>query len=111
MPNLSIKDVPAPLAEKLHARAARNHRSLQGELMAILENAAEESDLPPGASVQGHLGVYQLMQKVAEYKIETPDESTAIVRAMRDGKALNEPAQTKKKTASTKTQTRARRTV
>lgn len=39
MPNLSIKDVPEALAEKLRQRAARNHRSLQGELMAVLESA------------------------------------------------------------------------
>lgn len=42
MPSLSVKDVPEPLAEKLRQRAARNHRSLQGELMAILEAAAHE---------------------------------------------------------------------
>ena len=39
MPNLSIKDVPEPLAEALRQRASRNHRSLQGELMAIIEAA------------------------------------------------------------------------
>jgi len=43
MPNLSIKDVPETLAEKLRQRAARNHRSLQGELMALLDAAANES--------------------------------------------------------------------
>lgn len=39
MPNLSIKDVPEGLAEALRRRAAQNHRSLQGELMSILEAA------------------------------------------------------------------------
>ncbi len=43
MPNLSIKDVPDQWAEALRQRAARNHRSLQGELMAILERAASEA--------------------------------------------------------------------
>ena len=43
--NLSIKDVPDDLAERLRQRAARNHRSLQGELMAIVERAAS-ADLP-----------------------------------------------------------------
>ncbi len=43
MPNLSIKDVPESLAEALRQRAARNHRSLQGELMAIIESAAMAS--------------------------------------------------------------------
>ncbi|MEK7736151.1 MAG: Arc family DNA-binding protein [Pseudomonadota bacterium] len=42
MPNLSIKDVPETLAEKLRQRAARNHRSLQGELMALLDAAANQ---------------------------------------------------------------------
>jgi len=40
--SLSIKDVPDALAAKLRARAARNHRSLQRELMAIVEAAALE---------------------------------------------------------------------
>ena len=40
MPNLSIKDVPEAMAHALRERAARNHRSLQGELMAIIEQAA-----------------------------------------------------------------------
>ena len=37
---LSIKNVPEELAQRLKDRAARNHRSLQGELMAILESVA-----------------------------------------------------------------------
>ena len=36
--NLSIKNVPDDLAERLRQRAKRNHRSLQGELLAILSN-------------------------------------------------------------------------
>ena len=40
MPNLSIKDVPESVAEALRQRATRNHRSLQGELMSIIERAA-----------------------------------------------------------------------
>lgn len=44
--SLSIKDVPEALAERLRLRAARNHRSLQRELMAIVEAAVE-----PGAGV------------------------------------------------------------
>ena len=42
MPNLSIKDVPETWAEALRQRAARNHRSLQGELMAIVEQAVKQ---------------------------------------------------------------------
>jgi plasmid stability protein len=43
--NLSVKNVPDELAEKLRQRAERNHRSLQRELMAILEQAVAQ----PGA--------------------------------------------------------------
>lgn len=39
--NLSVKNVSEALATKLRARAERNHRSLQGELMAILEAASD----------------------------------------------------------------------
>jgi plasmid stability protein len=42
MPNISVKDVPEAWAEALRQRAARNHRSLQGELMAIIEGAIQE---------------------------------------------------------------------
>jgi plasmid stability protein len=41
--NLSIKGVPDEIAERLRERAARNHRSLQGELMAIVSQAAAEA--------------------------------------------------------------------
>lgn len=48
--NLSIKGVPDEIAERLRERAARNHRSLQGELMAIIEEAAQAR--PPGAAAE-----------------------------------------------------------
>jgi plasmid stability protein len=48
MPNLSIKDVPEQWAQALRQRAARNHRSLQGELMSLIERAVGEP--PSGAS-------------------------------------------------------------
>ncbi|HEY4940082.1 MAG TPA: Arc family DNA-binding protein [Rhizomicrobium sp.] len=35
--NLSVKNVPAEQVELLKQRAKRNHRSLQGELLAIIE--------------------------------------------------------------------------
>jgi len=48
--NLSIKGVSAQVAERLRARAERHHRSLQGELMAIVERAAAEDDPGLGAA-------------------------------------------------------------
>ena len=46
MPNISVKDVPNAWAEALRQRAVRNHRSLQGELMAIIERAVAEPAQP-----------------------------------------------------------------
>jgi len=40
MPTLSIKDVPESVLDALRQRARRHHRSLQGELMALVSQAA-----------------------------------------------------------------------
>jgi plasmid stability protein len=47
MPNLSIKNVPDQLLNRLRERAARHHRSIQGELMALLAAAVESPDTVP----------------------------------------------------------------
>ena len=60
MSNISIKDVPEQWAETLRQRAARNHRSLQGELMAIIERAVQETAQPVaelGRSPNGRSGI------------------------------------------------------
>ena len=72
---LSVKNVPEKMAERLRQRAARNHRSLQGELMAILEEAAQPS-----------ITIDELFEKVKALGLRGPSESTAIVRALRDGR-------------------------
>ena len=41
--SLSIKDVPEELAAGLRERAARHHRSLQRELMALVEAAVADT--------------------------------------------------------------------
>lgn len=46
MANISIKDVPEQWAAALRQRAGRNHRSLQGELMALIEQAVNEPAKP-----------------------------------------------------------------
>jgi len=49
--NFSVKNVPGDTAEALRSRARRNHRSLQGELLAILE-AAVAVESGPEAEVR-----------------------------------------------------------
>lgn len=49
MPGLVIKDLPAKLHRKLKERAARSHRSMTKEVLAIIERALGEETAPPKA--------------------------------------------------------------
>ena len=70
---LSVKAVPVELAKRLKQRAARNHRSLQGELRAILEQAGHATTFDDLARLARKLGV----------KGES-GESTRMIREDRD---------------------------
>ncbi len=74
--NLSIKDVPDELAEALRQRAQRNHRSLQGELMAMIESHAFER---PFKAVE-------LWEEARRRGLRSADESTQWVREDRDSR-------------------------
>ncbi|MFO1269178.1 MAG: Arc family DNA-binding protein [Rubrivivax sp.] len=96
--NLSIKEVPDDLAERLRARAARNHRSLQGELMAIVEQAAAEAAGAPAApdvyrtAVFVQRGTKTIEQIAAEARQRFPQPiqrgplAVDIIRADRDSR-------------------------
>jgi plasmid stability protein len=61
--NISIKSVPDELAQRLRERAARHHRSLQGELLAIIEQAVATPappPVPPAASVMSGAQEFQI---------------------------------------------------
>jgi plasmid stability protein len=94
--NLSIKNVPDALADKLRARAERNHRSLQGELMAILEHAISAVETGGGAPHPAvtepaarnplRLSIEEVAERAARlFPAGTPD-SAGLIRAMRDGR-------------------------
>lgn len=42
MPALTIRNIPERTLERLRARASRGHRSLNGEILALFEEAAGE---------------------------------------------------------------------
>jgi plasmid stability protein len=72
--NLSIKDLPDHLAEALRERARQNHRSLQGEMVAMIES---------------HVGARayrarELWQAVRALGLDTADTSVTMVREDRD---------------------------
>lgn len=72
--NLSVKNVPDPIVEALRERARRNHRSLQGEVMAILEEAAGQRPVT----------LRELSEKVRRLGLSTPSDSEEIIREARD---------------------------
>lgn len=75
--NLSIKNAPDDIVKRLKARAERNHRSLQGEVLAILESAvAKESPIT----------VEDLLQEVTRFGLKTGPESAKFIRADRDAR-------------------------
>ena len=69
---LSVKNVPKDLAKRLRDRAARNHRSLQGELLAILTEAGTVTSISDLAALVKRIG------------LKSPSESAAMIRADRD---------------------------
>jgi len=75
--SLSIKNVPDQLADRLRERAERAHRSLQGELMAILEEAVYGPD-PMTPS--------QALEEIRRLGLRTEAESVFLIRADRDAR-------------------------
>ena len=73
--NLSIKNVPDEIADKIRRRAAKNHRSLQGELMSIIEAAVADNEMMTPSEL---LGAVRLLN------LKTPAESCDMVRRERD---------------------------
>lgn len=74
--NLSIKDVPDDLVERLRDRAKRNHRSIQGELMTILEEALKPQ----------HLSIEEAKRMLEALDFETGPDSVEIIRRERDAR-------------------------
>jgi plasmid stability protein len=86
--NLLVKNVPDALAERLRARAARNHRSLQQELLEILESAVADGG-PQQVSVSASAQRLSIDEVVARARQLFPggtESSVAFIRAMRGGR-------------------------
>ena len=90
--NLSIKNVPESLADALRARAQSHHRSLQGELMSILEAA-----VGPGMTAQQTLAEYSLdpvAVKVARGKAEAKAKARSSAAALLSASSSPQAAST-----------------
>lgn len=74
---LSIKNAPDKMVQRLRERAERHHRSLQGELLAIIEAAVQDERSSTPANI---------LAEVRRLGLRTPSEAAALVRADRDGR-------------------------
>lgn len=74
--NLSIKNIPENILQRLRERAKRHHRSVQGEVMTILEDAVAAPKL----------SVDEVCRQVGQLGLRTGDESTAWIRELRDSR-------------------------
>lgn len=72
---LVIKDVDESVVERLRQRAVRNRRSLQDELLAIIE---EQALLTPC------LTPADVLREVWQQGLKTPREGARMIRADRD---------------------------
>ena len=76
MSSLTVKNIPEEMLVILRERAKRHHRSLQGELILILEEAIAPSKL----------SLDQAQRRVEELGISTRDDSTRWIRELRDAR-------------------------
>ena len=74
--NLSIKNVPDALVNHLRRRAKKNHRSLQGELMALIEQTVSPEKL----------SVEEARSKICALRYQTGSDGERMVREDRDGR-------------------------
>ena len=89
MASLSIKNVPDDVVENLRLRAARHHRSLQGELLSIItspgisasDNTDDDSTAP---HLSGPADIDAIVARLRATGYRSPDESTAMIREDRD---------------------------
>jgi plasmid stability protein len=72
---LSIKNAPDDVVDRLRARANRHRRSLQGELLSIIEAAVTEKE---------GLTPKQILAKARALGMSSDTSSVEIIRADRD---------------------------
>lgn len=75
--NLSIKNAPDDIVERVRKRAKQNHRSLQGEVLAILDETTRSVE---------KISLHEVMERNRAMGLSTPDEATQWIREDRDSR-------------------------
>ena len=89
--NLSVKNVPASLVRRLRERAKRNHRSMQGELMTILEESLDygaimETRAVYRAGTDAAMDAADVHRMARGLNLRTGSDSTRLIREDRDAR-------------------------
>jgi plasmid stability protein len=74
---LLIKDVPEHVVQRVRTRAVQNYRSLQRELLAIIEQAVD-TEQPARPTID------QLRARIRASGLTSRSEAAAVIRADRD---------------------------
>ena len=78
--NLSIKNAPDDIVERLRKRARRNRRSLQGELLVIIEDATR---------LEETISLHEVTERNRAMGLRTPDQAVQMIREDRDRRRFN----------------------
>jgi plasmid stability protein len=82
MPTLTVQNVPSALHAKLKRRAERHHRSLNDEVLAVLEDAAGSAEQPDDRQA--------LIERIRKEREDGPTitaDPDELKRMMREGLA------------------------
>ena len=72
--DIALRGLPDSLVQRLRERAESHHRSLEAEVVALLQESL------PGDSLTPH----EILERVRALGLETPAESAAFIRSDRD---------------------------
>ena len=78
MPSVTLKNIPPKTLAKLKQMAAENHRSLQGQLMTLVDQALE----PTGSAKT----IEEVYQRIKALGVSSPSESVQMIREDRDAR-------------------------
>ena len=83
MPALTVRDIPPRLYERLRERAARNRRSLSGEVVTLLEETLLAQPVDPEALIAEAEAFH------ARFERPLPD---LVSEGKREGRRYDDPA-------------------
>lgn len=76
--SLTIRNIPGSVLARLRERAQRHRRSMQGEILSILETAVADPVV--------RMGPMEFLRHVQSLGVSTPSEAAEMIREDRDAR-------------------------